>query len=354
MRFEKITGTSVKTVEDFPVYDIELRKNHFFSANGIITHNCRLKNKVQTHEFNFTNGNIGIMTGSKSVITLNLNRIIQDYTEDAEFTFSEDQYAYYKGLKKYIVKILDRVYKYHKAYDGLLRDMYDAGLLPVYKAGFISLDKQYLTIGLNGLNQAWEFLGGTCSDNEEYKKFCQLIFSTIKDQNTKHKEKGIIYNTEQVPAESLAVKNFDWDKADGYWVPNDTNLYASYIFKPNDENISILEKLKMHGNEYIGDYLDGGAAAHINLNEHLSYQQNWDILNYAAKVGCQYFTYNVVISQCKDCGYISNSPIDKCPHCNSKKFDYFTRPIGYLSKISNWSEGRQIEQKTRIYHKDGI
>ena len=312
---------------------------------------CRLKNKVQTHEFNFTNGNIGVMTGSKSVITLNLNRIIQDYTEDAEFTFNEDQYAYYKGLKKYLVKILDRVYKYHRAYDALLHDMYDAGLLPVYKSGFIALAKQYLTIGLNGLNQAWEFLGGTCNDNEEYAKFCQLIFSTIKDQNIKHKEKGISYNTEQVPAESLAVKNYNWDKADGYWVPEDTNLYASYIFKPNDDNISVLEKFRMHGSNYIGDYLDGGAAAHINLNEHLSFEQNWDMLNYAAKVGCQYFTYNVLISECEECGYISRSPIDKCPHCGSTNLTNWTRIIGYLSKINKWSEGRQIEQKTRVYHK---
>jgi len=312
---------------------------------------CRLKNKVQTHEFNFTNGNIGVMTGSKSVITLNLNRIIQDYTEVSEFEFNEDQYAYYKGLKKYITKILDRVYKYHRAYDALLHDMYDAGLLPVYKAGFISLDKQYLTIGLNGLNQAWEFLGGVCSDNEEYAKFCQTIFGTIKEQNTKHKEKGISWNQEMVPAESLAIKNYNWDKADGYWVPEDTNLYASYIFKPNDENVSVLEKLRMHGNNYIGDYLDGGAAAHINLNEHMSYQQNWDMLNYAAKVGCQYFTYNVLISECPECGYISRSPIDKCPHCGNENLNNWTRIIGYLSKISKWSEGRQIEQKTRVYHK---
>lgn len=312
---------------------------------------CRLKNKIQTKEFNFTNGNMGVMTGSKSVITLNLNRIIQDYSDAAEFTFTEDQYAYYKGLKKYLVKILDRVYKYHRAYNSLLHDMYDAGLLPVYRAGFINLEKQYLTIGLNGLNQAWEFLGGVCNDNEEYAKFCQLIFSTIKDQNIKHKEKGISYNTEMIPGESLALKNASWDKADGYWTPDDTNLYGSYIFKTNDSTISVLEKLRMHGANYIGDYLDGGSAAHINLNEHLSYQQNWDILNYAAQVGCQYFTYNVVMSECKDCGFVARTPEEKCPHCGSTNLDYWTRPIGYLSKIANWSKGRQIEQKTRVYHK---
>ena len=218
---------------------------------------CRLKNMVQTKEFNFTNGNMGVQTGSKSVITLNLNRIVQDYTKLSEQR-GDGGYAWgNEGLKEYLIEILERVYKYHTAYNELLWDTYNADLLPVYKAGFIDLNKQYLTIGLNGLNQAAEFLGIKCNDNKEYSEFCQFIFSTIKEQNTLHKTKKLTFNTEQVPAESLAIKNYNWDKADGYWVPEDTNLYASYIFKPNDPNTSVLEKIRLHGKNYIGDYLDG-------------------------------------------------------------------------------------------------
>ena len=243
---------------------------------------CRLKNKIKTKEFNFTNGNMGIQTGSKSVITLNLNRIIQDWwntKETKEYnvdTIEEisktevivdcyrigDKIKSIKSLKEYLTSILERVYKYHIAYNELLWDMYDANLLPVYKAGFIDLNKQYLTIGINGLNQAAEFLGFECNNNEEYKQFCQLIFSTIKEQNTEHNGKFnnhiLTYNTECVPAESLAIKNYNWDKEDNYKVPSDTNLYASYIFKPNDANISVLDKFKLHGKDYIGDFLDGG------------------------------------------------------------------------------------------------
>lgn len=179
---------------------------------------CRLKNMVQTKEFNFTNGNMGVQTGSKSVITLNLNRIIQDFAgKNNKLAGIEwaNESAYREGFKEHLIEVLGRVYKYHTAYNTLLWDMYDAGLLPVYKAGFIDLNKQYLTIGLNGLNQAAEFLGIKCTDNEEYKQFCQFIFSTIKEQNTLHKTKKTTFNTEQVPAESLAVKNYNWDKADG-------------------------------------------------------------------------------------------------------------------------------------------
>ncbi len=179
---------------------------------------CRLKNMVQTKEFNFTNGNMGVQTGSKSVITLNLNRIIQDFAgKNNKLAGIEwaNESAYREGFREHLIEVLERVYKYHTAYNTLLWDMYDAGLLPVYKAGFIDLNKQYLTIGLNGLNQAAEFLGIKCTDNEEYKQFCQFIFNTIKEQNTLHKTKKLTFNTEQVPAESLAVKNYNWDKADG-------------------------------------------------------------------------------------------------------------------------------------------
>lgn len=176
---------------------------------------CRLKNMLQTKEFSFTNGNMGIMTGSKSVITLNLNRIIQDWDKNVRPIIS-NTLLYRDSLKQYIIDILERVYKYQTAYNELLWDMYDANLLPVYKAGFIDLNKQYLTVGLNGLNQAAEYLGMTCNDNKDYVEFCQFIFSTVSEQNKLHKTIKTTFNCEQVPAESLAVKNYNWDKADGY------------------------------------------------------------------------------------------------------------------------------------------
>lgn len=320
---------------------------------------CRLKNKIQTKEFNFTNGNIGVMTGSKSVISFNLSRIIQDWycneykVERGVKPTEKFDETKYDSLKKYITKILERVYKYHLAYNELLWDMYDARLLPAYSAGFIDLNKQYLTMGLNGLNQAAEFLGFTCNDNPEYSRFCQEIFGLFKEQNELHKVKEgphkLTFNTEQVPAESLAIKNYNWDKEDGYWVPEDTNLYASYVYKPNDDTTSVLEKIKLMGSNYIGEALDGGSAAHINLSEHLTKEQYKSLLEYAAKVGCTYLTFNIPNSECEDCGFITKTPISECPHCGSKKINYYDRVIGYLTKIKNWSDGRQIEQKTRIY-----
>ena len=322
---------------------------------------CRLSSKLEKPQFNFTNGQLSEMTGSKNVITLDLNRITQDWAriyihpEDIQEIWYNSPEEYKKAartsLRNHIVSILDRIYKYQTAYNSLLTELKDAGMLPAYNAGFINMKKQYLTIGINGLNQAAEFLGMKCNKNEDYKEFCNLIFSTIKEQNQLHKTNELMFNTEFTPCESAAVKLYNRDKKDGYWVPDDTNLYASYIFKPNDNEISILDKIYLHGRDFCGDNLDGGSAAHLNLEEHLTEAQYEKIISYAAEVGCKYLTFNVPNSECDECGYITKVQIEQCPKCGSKKISYYDRIIGYLTKIANWSKGRQIEQKTRVYQK---
>lgn len=351
---------------------------YFTLPSGLITHNCRLANSISENSFNFTNGQIGVMTGSKQVITLDLNRIIQDWVKqlrkkdletgeeipynmedikeniDGDVVWIREQVFNNpeEGFEQYLIKILERVYKYHTAYNSMLHWAYEHNLFPAYKAGFINLDKQYLTIGINGLNQAAEFLGIECNNNEKYKEFCKSIFGIIKKQNELHRTTKERYNTEQVPAESAAIKLYGRDKRDGYWVPEDTNLYASYIFKPNDPNISVLDKITLHSSQFAADQLDGGSACHLNLDSHLSVPQYAKLLNFAAKVGCKYLTFNVPNSECENCGYITKVPIVECPRCHSNNISYWDRIIGYITKIKDWSKGRQIEQKTRVYNKD--
>lgn len=323
---------------------------------------CRLQNAVQENTFNTTNGQIGVMTGSKNVITLNLNRIIQDwqhtwsdYKDHIDVNtnrccFPVDWIThkdFQEGIKKYIENILERVYLYQYAYNDLMHWCKDHHLYAAYDAGFINLDKQYLTIGINGLNQAAEYLGMECNNNIYYKTFCRLIFSTIKEQNKKHKTKTAQFNTEQVPAESASVKLYNRDKADGYWIPTDTNLYASYIFKPNDTHISILDKIILHSSEFAADELDGGSACHLNLSEHLSQKQYEYLLKFMAKVGCKYATFNIPNCECEECHFIAKQPFSKCPKCGSTHVSLWDRIIGYLTKISNWSAARQLEGSTR-------
>lgn len=314
---------------------------------------CRLANKINENTFSFTNGLTGEATGSKSVITLNYNRIIQnfvrDYYKGERDSYIKDKDNFKTSFVNYLIPILQRVYKYHTAYNEILWDLYEANMLPVYNADFIHLNKQYLTLGINGLNEAWMFLNGECRDTDEYREFCKLILSTMKEQNKEHKTKKTMFNSEFVPAESLGIKNYKWDMQDGYWVPSGRNCYTSYFFLPDDENVSVLEKMSLHGKEYV-ENLDGGSACHINLKEHLSKEQYNTLIETAAAYGTNYFTFNVKNSQCEDCGYISKHTINECPHCKSDKISHYTRIIGYLVKVDSFNEGRKVEEGKRIYN----
>ena len=308
---------------------------------------CRLRNQVNKNTFSPTSGLTGIMTGSCNVITLNINRIVQDwYREYSPQRHRSDNDAVERKmiavrrlwneegrnlLSQYITNILERVYKYHIAYKTILYDWEDAGMFTCCNAGYIHIKKLYSTIGINGLNEAAEFLGLKVNNNKDYIEFLQLILSTIKEQNTKHsindKKRPFLFNSEVVPAESLASKNYNWDKKDGYKVPSNRNLFNSYFFLQNDTNISVLDKMYLHGNSTY-QYTDGGSACHINLEEHLSKEQYLKLIDYAIKEGTSYFTFNIPNSKCEDCGYITKHPIVECPKCHSKNISQYTRIIG--------------------------
>lgn len=325
---------------------------------------CRLRNQVDKNTFSPTSGLTGIMTGSCNVITLNINRIVQDW-----FNFVNHLYYGNVGknlvpngifnkdcsLSNYLIDILKRVYKYHIAYKTILYDWEDAGMFTCCNAGYIHIKKLYSTIGINGLNEAAEFLGLKVNNNKDYIEFLQLILSTIKEQNILHsindKKRPFLFNSEVVPAESLASKNYNWDKKDNYWIPSNRNLYNSYFFLQNDTNISVLDKMYLHGNSTY-QYTDGGSACHINLEEHLSKEQYLKLIDYAIKEGTSYFTFNIPNSKCEDCGYITKHPIVECPKCHSKNISQYTRIIGYLRPIKLFSMDRQIEAGTRVYNKN--
>lgn len=297
---------------------------------------CRLRNEVSDNQFSYSLGAGGIATGSKSVMTLNINRLVQD--------------AVNKGydMIDYLRSQVQKVHKFQTAYNELLKDYLKDGLLTVYTAGFINLKKQYLTVGVNGVIEAAEFLGIEVSDNDTYREFMQSILKAISDENRKAKTKELMFNTEFVPAENLGVKHANWDRKDGYFVPRD--CYNSYFYAVEDTSLTIFDKFKLHGKEYV-KYLDGGSALHMNLEEHLTKDQYRNLLKVAAANGTNYFTFNIPNTICNDCGHIDKRYLKECPKCGSKNIDYATRIIGYLKRISNFSEARQKEASKRYYYK---
>ena len=326
---------------------------------------CRLRNELAENTFSPTSGLTGVMTGSCNVITLNINRIVQDWAlthtlngaplikgkklenigNPLRVTMIEDD------LKNYLVGILKRVYKYHIAFKTMLYDLEDKGMFAASNGGYIHISKLYSTIGINGLNEAARFLGMKVSNNPEYIEFLQLILGTIKEQNKLHsihdRKRPFLFNSEVVPAEGLGGKNYRWDKKDGYVVPEDENLYNSYFYNAHD-NTSVLDKFVLHGHQTY-QYTDGGSAAHINLEDHLSKEQYLKLIDFAIANGTNYFTFNIPNSKCEDCGKIIKRPIDTCPCCGSHNITQYTRVIGYLRPTKAFGSDRQTEALNRKY-----
>lgn len=328
---------------------------------------CRLRNELAENTFSPTSGMTGIKTGSANVITLNVNRIVQNWYKE----YSPQRHRSNNGaverkmiavrrlwneegrnlLSQYISNILERVYKYHIAYKTMLYEWESKGAYASSNGGFINIKDLYSTIGINGLNEAARFLGLEVSNNPEYIQFLQLVLGTIKEQNKKHsihdKKRPFLFNSECVPAESLGGKNYRWDKSDGYWVPEDENLYNSYFYNAHD-NTSVLDKFILHGRQ-TASYCDGGSALHCNLQDHLSKEQYLKLIDFAVDQGTNYFTFNIPNSQCDDCHFITKHPIKVCPKCGSTHITQYTRIIGYLRPITAFGSDRKIESSKRTY-----
>lgn len=312
---------------------------------------CRLRNELGENTFNPTSGLTGVMTGSCNVITLNINRIVQDAFRKREHFADSTKEFQYKEIKEDLINILERVYKYHIAYKTMLYDLEDQGMLAASNGGYIYMNKLYSTVGINGLNEAARFLGLEVSNNPAYIEFLQLVLGTIKEQNKLHsirdKKRPFLFNSEVVPAEGLGGKNYKWDSEDGYWVPEDENLYNSYFYNAHD-NTSVLDKFILHGRQTY-QFTDGGSAAHINLDQHLSKEQYLKLIDFAIQEGTSYFTFNIPNSKCESCGHIVKAPIEKCPCCGSTDITQYTRVIGYLRPIKAFGNDRQIEASQRVY-----
>ena len=297
---------------------------------------CRLRNEIQDNGFSYTLGAGGVSTGSKSVLTINLNRCVQQATREG------------RSYLEYLDDVVDLVHKVQLAYNENLKDLLAKGMLPLFDAGYINIKRQYLTVGVNGMVEAAESLGITISDNAEYEKFVGDILGLIEGYNHKYRSKDVMFNCEMIPAENVGVKHARWDREDGYFVPRE--CYNSYFYVVEDPNTDIIEKFRLHGRRFIS-HLTGGSALHMNLDEHLSQPQYRQLLRVAAKEGCNYFTFNIPNTLCNDCGHITKHHLHECPKCHSTNLDYLTRIIGYLKRVSNFSVDRQHEAARRYYQR---
>ncbi len=295
---------------------------------------CRLRNEIQDNGFSYTLGAGGVSTGSKSVLTINLNRCIQYECRNNIPQF------------QFVGEVIDLMHKVQIAYNENLKYLQSKGMLPLFDAGYIAINRQYLTIGVNGLVEAAEFLNIPINDNPQYQKFVENVLGLVEKYNHQYRSKELMFNCEMIPAENVGVKHAKWDREDGYRVPRD--CYNSYFYRVEDDSLNLIDKFRLHGERYIA-HLTGGSALHANLEEHLSQAQYRQLLRVAAQEGCNYFTFNIPNTVCNDCGHIDKRYLHECPECHSTNLDYLTRVIGYMKRVSSFSQARQEEAARRHY-----
>ena len=295
---------------------------------------CRLRNEIQDNGFSYTLGAGGVSTGSKSVLTINLNRCIQYECRNNIPQF------------QFVGEVIDLMHKVQIAYNENLKYLQSKGMLPLFDAGYIAINRQYLTIGVNGLVEAAEFLNILINDNPQYQKFVENVLGLVEKYNHQYRSKELMFNCEMIPAENVGVKHAKWDREDGYRVPRD--CYNSYFYRVEDDSLNLIDKFRLHGERYIA-HLTGGSALHANLEEHLSQAQYRQLLRVAAQEGCNYFTFNIPNTVCNDCGHIDKRYLHECPECHSTNLDYLTRVIGYMKRVSSFSQARQEEAARRHY-----
>lgn len=306
---------------------------------------CRLRNELADNTFSYTLGAGGIATGSKGVITMNVNRLVQNVAR-------RDGKVSMQAISEAVSQQTRKIQKYLTAFNEILKQCLAAGMLPIYDAGFISLEKQFLTIGINGFVEAAEYLDiDIHPSTTEYHDYAEAVLRPIHEENVSARTKELRFNCEFVPAESLGVKNAAWDREDGYEVPR--SVYNSYFYRVEYADCNVLDRMLLHGHAFTR-YLDGGSAYHCNLSEHLDVRQYIKLLDAALAAGCSYFTFNVPNTVCNTCGAISKHKLSRCRACGSDDLDYATRIIGYLTRVSSYSIPRQVEASRRHYTKPSI
>lgn len=349
LTFPVLTASLLTTKDGFADHEFrdflatQMSKGHSFfvymsDSVDSLASCCRLRNELADNTFSYSLGAGGVVTGSAQVITMNINRIIQEF---------EQLYGDSLDFDNYLREQIQLVHKYLMASKEVYKDYIKAGMLPAYTAGFMDIDKQFLTVGVNGVTEAAEFLGIKVSNNEIYKNWLAHILGIFKEENKKAlKVYGCRFNTEFVPGENLGVKNAKWDKEVGLKVPRD--CYNSYFYLVEDPDCTILDKFELYSRD-VCDNLDGGSALHLNLEQLPDYKQAVKLFELARKNGTPYWTFNVLCTICNDCGTIDPVTRKACKVCGSKNVDYGTRVIGYLKRITNFSEARQKEAARRFY-----
>jgi len=298
--------------------------NIYAGKTSTLSSCCRLRSDGENEFFN-TFGAGGMKIGSVSVTSLNLPRIayksssIQDFLDKLESNVI-------------LCQRINQVRRY------TVQKRIDNGHSPIYNYGFMTTNRQYSTCGILGINEAVELMGLDVL-NTDGQEFIKDILNVVNSTNKKLSKKyNVPMNCEQVPAENSSLKCVEADKLLGY--NTQYELYSNQ-FIPLTSNADILDRIKLQG--MFDEYMTGGAICHLNFSDEIkdvSYMKK--IIKLAVESGVVYHAINYNLQKCES-EHITVGKSEKCCKCGKKIVENYTRVVGFLVPVKNWSKKRRDE-----------
>ena len=301
--------------------------NLYGGDTSILSSCCRLRSDTSNQFFN-SFGGASDQIGSMGVVAINLPQLALRFIKDEEMFETE------------LADLVTLAQEVNYAKRCLLQSSIKKGHLPLYSNGYMDLGKQFSTVGFIGLYEACEIMGYDNTSDEGVKFGLHIldVINTINDEIA-HKYK-IPVNLEGIPGENTCVKLAVKDKVLGF--NNQYKMYSNQ-FIPLSKRCNIFDRVKLSG--AYDSQCSGGSIMHITIDSKVSKETMKDFVISTLGAGVKYFAFNYKINQCKDCSHIFVGEHEVCPECGSKELEKFTRVVGFLTKISQWSQTRQEEDR---------
>ena len=209
----------------------------------------------------------------------------------------------------------------------------------------MKLDKQFCTIGINGIWEAVKkFNLAKCDENDYWSytdegiEFASAILDKINAIKDSYNFNYSI-NIEQTPMENGAIK----------LAKKNELLYGTTDYITANQWIALKDKATIQERAKIAGILDnkcgGGCITHCQIDAPFNNEEvAWKMLNYIASQGVIYFAFNLKINIDVNKHSFTTS---KCAICGESPSDTYQRVVGYLVPTSSWSEGRKKELSER-------
>ena len=320
--------------------------NIYQGPSSTLSNCCRLRsdiagnNKSSSVGYSNSFGVGGISVGSHRVVGINLPRV----------AVLENEHAIGRSSNENVLQeTLDLVHKILYSHRHVLREK--APFISLYESGWASLQRQYSTVGLIGAYEYVNNKGESIQTQEGVDLLLnklQLVEDNIQKWQLEEESEGNIYNIEQIPGESMAVKLAKIDNILGY---NDDYKMYSNQYIPLIEEAPIYDRFHIQGQ--IDAKTSGGAILHLNIDDEksLTKEQFLSIIKMAKDSGTVYFAVNYAFSECADGHYLTGKHDKCCNICGKEIIEQYTRVVGFLVPVSSWNTTRKdFEYPRRIFY----